>query len=34
VSYHEHNETTRAAELAAEIEQGARVALVSDAGTR
>jgi 16S rRNA (cytidine1402-2'-O)-methyltransferase len=33
VSYHEHNETARAAELAAEIEQGARIALVSDAGT-
>ena len=33
VSYHEHNEMTRAAELAIRMEQGARVALVSDAGT-
>ena len=33
VSYHEHNEMTRAAELVIEIEQGAKVALVSDAGT-
>jgi 16S rRNA (cytidine1402-2'-O)-methyltransferase len=33
VSYHEHNELTRAAELVIELEQGARVALVSDAGT-
>lgn len=32
-SYHEHNEITRAAELVREMEQGARVALVSDAGT-
>jgi 16S rRNA (cytidine1402-2'-O)-methyltransferase len=32
VSYHEHNELTRAAELVIELEQGARVALVSDAG--
>lgn len=32
VSYHEHNELTRAAELVIEMEQGARVALVSDAG--
>ncbi len=32
VSYHEHNELTRAAELVVELEQGARVALVSDAG--
>jgi 16S rRNA (cytidine1402-2'-O)-methyltransferase len=32
VSYHEHNEMTRAAELVVELEQGARVALVSDAG--
>jgi 16S rRNA (cytidine1402-2'-O)-methyltransferase len=32
VSYHEHNEITRAAELVIELEQGARVALVSDAG--
>jgi 16S rRNA (cytidine1402-2'-O)-methyltransferase len=33
VSYHEHNEMTRSAELVIEMEQGARVALVSDAGT-
>jgi len=33
VSYHEHNEMTRAAELVIELEQGAHVALVSDAGT-
>ena len=32
VSYHEHNEAERAAELAAELEQGARIALVTDAG--
>ncbi len=32
VSYHEHNELTRAAELVVELEQGASVALVSDAG--
>lgn len=32
VSYHEHNEGKRAAELAAAMEQGARIALVSDAG--
>jgi 16S rRNA (cytidine1402-2'-O)-methyltransferase len=32
VSYHEHNEITRAAELVLELEQGAQVALVSDAG--
>src|SRR5579863_1266373 len=32
-SYHEHNEMTRAAELVVDLEQGARVALVSDAGT-
>jgi 16S rRNA (cytidine1402-2'-O)-methyltransferase len=31
-SYHEHNEMTRAAELVVELEQGARIALVSDAG--
>ena len=31
-SYHEHNEMTRAPELAVELEQGARIALVSDAG--
>jgi len=33
VSYHEHNEMTRAAELVIELEQGAKIALVSDAGT-
>ena len=33
VSYHEHNELTRAPELVIELEQGAQVALVSDAGT-
>lgn len=32
VSYHEGNETSRAAELAKRIERGQRVALVSDAG--
>ncbi|MBZ5643230.1 MAG: 16S rRNA (cytidine(1402)-2'-O)-methyltransferase [Acidobacteriia bacterium] len=32
-SYHEHNELTRAAELVIKLEQGAQVALVSDAGT-
>ncbi len=32
VSYHQHNEITRAAELLIELEQGAQVALVSDAG--
>jgi 16S rRNA (cytidine1402-2'-O)-methyltransferase len=32
VSYHEHNEMTRAPELVLAIEQGAQVALVSDAG--
>ncbi len=31
-SYHEHNEMTRAAELVLELEQGARIALVTDAG--
>jgi len=31
-SYHEHNEMTRAAELVVELEEGAQVALVSDAG--
>src|SRR5579859_914106 len=31
-SYHEHNEITRAAELVVELEQGARIALVTDAG--
>jgi hypothetical protein len=32
VSYHEHNEITRAAEMIIELEQGAKVALVTDAG--
>jgi len=32
VSYHEHNEAERAAELVAALEEGARVALVTDAG--
>jgi 16S rRNA (cytidine1402-2'-O)-methyltransferase len=32
ISYHEHNEMTRAPELIIELEQGAQVALVSDAG--
>ncbi len=33
VSYHEHNELTRAPELVVSLEQGAKIALVSDAGT-
>jgi 16S rRNA (cytidine1402-2'-O)-methyltransferase len=33
VSYHEHNEMTRAPELIVALEQGAKIALVSDAGT-
>ena len=33
VSYHAHNELTRAAELVIKLEQGSQVALVSDAGT-
>jgi 16S rRNA (cytidine1402-2'-O)-methyltransferase len=33
VSYHAHNELTRAPELLIELEQGAKAALVSDAGT-
>jgi 16S rRNA (cytidine1402-2'-O)-methyltransferase len=33
VSYHEHNERERAAELCARVEAGESVALVSDAGT-
>ena len=33
ISYHEHNEQQRTAELIRRLEQGARVALVSDAGT-
>ena len=32
VSYHEHNEMTRSSELVLQMEQGAKVALVSDAG--
>ncbi|HXT86269.1 MAG TPA: 16S rRNA (cytidine(1402)-2'-O)-methyltransferase [Verrucomicrobiae bacterium] len=32
-SYHEHNEMTRAPELVMRMEEGARIALVSDAGT-
>jgi 16S rRNA (cytidine1402-2'-O)-methyltransferase len=32
VSYHEHNEAERSAELAGRLEHGARIALVSDAG--
>jgi 16S rRNA (cytidine1402-2'-O)-methyltransferase len=33
ISYHSHNELTRAPGLVIELEQGAQVALVSDAGT-
>ena len=33
ISYHAHNEMTRAAELVMKLEQGTKVALVSDAGT-
>ena len=33
VSYHEHNEMTRAPELVLEMEQGSVISLVSDAGT-
>ena len=33
VSYHEQNETERSRQLVAQIERGARVALISDAGT-
>lgn len=32
ISYHEHNELTRAAELILQLEQGSCIALVSDAG--
>jgi len=32
VSYHEHNEMTRAPELVIQLEQGSRMALISDAG--
>src|SRR5215831_21232615 len=34
VSYHEHNEGKRAAELTAAMQEGAKIALVSDAGMR
>ena len=33
VSYHEHNEMTRSPELLIKLEDGAKIALVSDAGT-
>ncbi len=33
ISYHMHNEVGRAAELAADLKAGARIAVVSDAGT-
>lgn len=33
VSYHEHNEASRAAELVEKMEHGARIAVVTDAGT-
>ena len=33
VSYHQHNETGRAVELVRELKSGARIAVVSDAGT-
>jgi 16S rRNA (cytidine1402-2'-O)-methyltransferase len=32
ISYHEHNEASRAAELVKELEQGLRIAVVTDAG--
>ena len=32
VSYHEHNELTRSSELLIKLEDGAKIALVSDAG--
>src|SRR5437588_4080736 len=32
ISYHEHNEMTRSPELLIKLEQGAKIALVSDAG--
>src|SRR5215813_15073257 len=32
VSYHEHNEASRAAELTEKLKQGGRIAVVSDAG--
>ena len=33
ISYHEHNEASRAAELVEQLTRGARIAIVSDAGT-
>jgi 16S rRNA (cytidine1402-2'-O)-methyltransferase len=33
ISYHEHNEAARAAELVEKLAQGSRIAVVSDAGT-
>ncbi len=33
VSYHDHNESSRAAELISKLDSGANIALVSDAGT-
>src|SRR4051812_34423094 len=33
ISYHEHNEAPRAAELVEKLAQGSRIAVVSDAGT-
>src|SRR5690348_5976751 len=33
LSYHEHNEASRAAQLLDRLEQGAQIILVSDAGT-
>lgn len=33
ISYHEHNEQQRAAELVARLKQGSKIAVVSDAGT-
>lgn len=33
ISYHEHNEAARAAELLEKLKQGARIAVVTDAGT-
>jgi 16S rRNA (cytidine1402-2'-O)-methyltransferase len=33
ISYHEHNEAARAAELAEKLAQGSRIAVVTDAGT-
>lgn len=33
ISYHEHNEASRAAELIEKLKQGARIAVVTDAGT-